>query len=806
MSARKTILLLLLAVVLLASCSRCAALTRGSHRQHSSRRFRRTEYVSVPDALVKISKEILDPSPVSSALISSKAVTTTTTSNNNNHYTENNSCERARDCIEGGGFYKGQWKWTRRDRSETHYTVDNWYNEAEKRFRRTNNDRLVDLDWNCYDWVPENKCCDFTPFTLKDMCSTFQRHNISNILFWGDSLTESFFSTLVGLMKANKTIAQHEYYRACADEKGGYTLTIRLAFSSYFDLDGHDWNEERKAKAKYPYDVWKAKNMENLDIFTTHIPSTDLLIMNSGAWFYNVTLFESKMLRMSSFLRANYSGRIIYRTTPSGHPGCENYTSPFKTLRPPLELARDKYGWNKFATFDNIAVSIFSQLPRFHLLDVVPMTSLRGDGHADPPKDCLHYHLPGVVDWWTFLLQQELNAMNAFPSKGSHRQHSSHKLRRIEAIRQQRKVSVSDEFVKIAKEVFDPSPDSSALISSKAVTTTTTSNNNNNNNTDNNNNHPCERARDCIEGGGFNRGNWFMNHGHRPFSPQPTIEEQVMSWTSYDWHPKDQECCGFKPWTVEAMCSTLSRHGIKKLILIGDSMTHQLSDALVHSMDAQDKDPSIPDPYLRYYLACKKNESEREGVYIRFIPSPFLKLDHNKVRPNKDKVWENREVVSIDQLHEYIPTADLVIINTGCWWGPVDGPVDGWEFKNTVQHFVDFLRATYSGPVIYRTTNRGHFNCSNNLKPFVDAAPPLDPATDKYGWRKLVNLDNMAVHIFSQLPRFHLLDIVPMTNQRGDGHKDPPNDCLHYKFEGIGGPVYWWVYLLYQHLDAIATL
>ena len=45
-------------------------------------------------------------------------------------------------------------------------------------------------------------------------------------------------------------------------------------------------------------------------------------------------------------------------------------------------------------------------------LDVVPMTVLRRDGHmgdefrprAIPEGDCLHYALPGPVDWWNHLL------------------------------------------------------------------------------------------------------------------------------------------------------------------------------------------------------------------------------------------------------------------------------------------------------------------------------------------------------------------------------------------------------------------
>ncbi|KAL7538462.1 hypothetical protein ACHAXR_008572 [Thalassiosira sp. AJA248-18] len=36
------------------------------------------------------------------------------------------------------------------------------------------------------------------------------------------------------------------------------------------------------------------------------------------------------------------------------------------------------------------------------------MTILRPDGHRTPNKDCLHYLLPGPVDWWNHLLFSNL--------------------------------------------------------------------------------------------------------------------------------------------------------------------------------------------------------------------------------------------------------------------------------------------------------------------------------------------------------------------------------------------------------------
>ena len=47
------------------------------------------------------------------------------------------------------------------------------------------------------------------------------------------------------------------------------------------------------------------------------------------------------------------------------------------------------------------------------ILDVMPMTLLRPDGHRTwiRPADCLHYALPGVPDWWNHALQAKLDCM-----------------------------------------------------------------------------------------------------------------------------------------------------------------------------------------------------------------------------------------------------------------------------------------------------------------------------------------------------------------------------------------------------------
>jgi hypothetical protein len=58
--------------------------------------------------------------------------------------------------------------------------------------------------------------------------------------------------------------------------------------------------------------------------------------------------------------------------------------------------------WNERQWWN--VTSVISYKPIMHVLDVYNMTALRRDGHSATGKDCLHYHLPGPVDWWNHLL------------------------------------------------------------------------------------------------------------------------------------------------------------------------------------------------------------------------------------------------------------------------------------------------------------------------------------------------------------------------------------------------------------------
>lgn len=115
------------------------------------------------------------------------------------------------------------------------------------------------------------------------------------------------------------------------------------------------------------------------------------------------------------YLKAQFKGRVVFRTTAPGHPQCWLHETPRNAsydyagfLGP---QSQEYQWWHCIADFNAYAARRFSELDRSLVLNVEPLARQRTDGHMlGPWNDCLHYHLPGPVDWWVVLFFNLLQA------------------------------------------------------------------------------------------------------------------------------------------------------------------------------------------------------------------------------------------------------------------------------------------------------------------------------------------------------------------------------------------------------------
>ena len=145
------------------------------------------------------------------------------------------------------------------------------------------------------------------------------------------------------------------------------------------------------------------------------------LVLNSGPHWKSRAAFKESVVaralpRVARWQARRPSAVVLWRSTPAGHPHCDAPgLAPLAS--PPEYSASDlnKYHWDLFGQLDAEVCSAIASWRAWGVLDVVPMTLLRPDGHVGRVRgtlDCLHYRLPSVIDFWSHLLATELLRWN----------------------------------------------------------------------------------------------------------------------------------------------------------------------------------------------------------------------------------------------------------------------------------------------------------------------------------------------------------------------------------------------------------
>eukprot|EP01041_Mallomonas_annulata_P013413 gene13413-28445_t len=244
-----------------------------------------------------------------------------------------------------------------------------------------------DAPWTDWCWIP-HKC---TPelFSRESFCNVV---NNRSILIIGDSMSYQMYQALY--MQLNeKGNPRNQFDKDLHNAPYICDLHTKLKFIR---------NDQIIPWSKYNYcmDWWSI------------VAEYDIIIMNKGAHFIeDGSEYENDTMETINFLKSsNLTYKlIIFRTTPKGSYDLEYIppdTRPLHThtTGPVYNETEDKYHYNSFPIRDKFTVEAFRRELNASILNVVPMTSLRPDGHHDP----LHYYLPSVIDGWVYMLHNLL--------------------------------------------------------------------------------------------------------------------------------------------------------------------------------------------------------------------------------------------------------------------------------------------------------------------------------------------------------------------------------------------------------------
>jgi len=298
--------------------------------------------------------------------------------------------------------------------------------------------------------------CEVELITLDNLCTLLQAMDIRKIFLVGDSLMLQQAQSLWMLLEQEDQLTEPGSSNPnftklviCPNHAEGNNEPFQFKYqfirNDYLvesdnpvDIGKHIQNCGNSYC--YPwFEAYKAdQGIRNLIIANTglHVTVADEFRKHFHDFVQNIDLFQQEKTSLQK------NDIVMFRTSVPGHFGCEipsltpfsDYTEYTKFVKSNKQSILDKYGWNNvFEYNDEVAASLYKRRNMdwssrrqvnpnpgkkalIEILDILPMTILRRDGHIGdefkpdlvPVGDCLHYALPGPIDWWNHLLYSNI--------------------------------------------------------------------------------------------------------------------------------------------------------------------------------------------------------------------------------------------------------------------------------------------------------------------------------------------------------------------------------------------------------------
>lgn len=334
------------------------------------------------------------------------------------------------DCLQrrgSSGEWMLDWDYANRSNYPNHGSYTTWH-LAEQKFQPSLEEPFrMATAWR---WVDDS--CPLTEISHEGFCQACEDLRIRRILIMGDSLSIEFAQSIQSLLGfAPRSTGFNARFKPvpipCPQGFDIVFLTLRRSSSSDFvnlamtDIAGRAFIETRTA-----------------------------IIANLGAWFHSMDEYRQSFDALLDWIDSLDSDAIVpfFRPTIPGHTGCKpnNGNASFLPVHyewPPLsfhsepyrsygEYVQDEkrlrelyvsndaeeYRWDYFESFNRYSFDKIKSracnhsVTNIHWLNVYNSSILRRDGHVGF-GDCLHYYLPGPIDWWTHFFHSALLDLNS---------------------------------------------------------------------------------------------------------------------------------------------------------------------------------------------------------------------------------------------------------------------------------------------------------------------------------------------------------------------------------------------------------
>ncbi len=270
---------------------------------------------------------------------------------------------------------------------------------------------------------PGQPACDeaFTVPTRDAFCSALGGRNV---LLVGDSLDMQFHDYIQGLNFDQDTMCR-ELVGGCAGHMLCYKpgAPYKPAYFHYRRNDRLLVNSTGFMAAPLPENLWQDGWTH---LFDSH--NFSIVILNRGVHVRQDDEVTAQLRETLSWLEARpHKPLVLWRSTIVGHPECSRIAAPLLERDRRIVDGSAPHQWGDAIRQSLGVVKPLLQREYGNLalwFDVDNATALRPDSHSYPPyADCLHYKLPGPIDWWLRLLHNTVrlldkaNAYGRYPSE-----------------------------------------------------------------------------------------------------------------------------------------------------------------------------------------------------------------------------------------------------------------------------------------------------------------------------------------------------------------------------------------------------
>ena len=355
----------------------------------------------------------------------------------------------------------GSWDQDLDHASEFQYKtpIRHYVGEADLRFEPT--PELPFRPSTTYRWKERTfPTCDLQIMTLDGLCTAMADTDMERIFILGDSLAMNMAQSLWKLLGHEDNPSEFgtrdpnwDREVDCGPDFDGFTFTISYGRNDQLLENDRPVDIGRGLRNCFAYCYpWTERYAS--------FPGNTVLVLNTGAHYQSHHEFQYTTRQVLKTI--DEIGRkkdvVLWRSSTPGHRECDSPgLNPLESYDEYSPAVTDEFSWDKFVGYNDYVSKVLDlraredkrgydiqpkpkpkigpdgipQPPpppppptrtRIELLDVYPMTVLRPDGHvsgeecggetnscaAGGVKDCLHFFLPGPLDWWSHAMYSHL--------------------------------------------------------------------------------------------------------------------------------------------------------------------------------------------------------------------------------------------------------------------------------------------------------------------------------------------------------------------------------------------------------------